>query len=53
LIGSGSDPRPIVAQARHEGVQIPFIHFVRENSESFLGDGGETLGETLCLLVLN
>lgn len=37
LIGYGSDPRPIVAQARAEGVKIPFIHFIRDESEPFMG----------------
>lgn len=37
LIGHGGDPRPIVAQARAEGVRIPFVRFVREESEPFMG----------------
>jgi len=36
LIGHGSDPRPIVAQARAEGVKIPFIRFIRDESEPSL-----------------
>lgn len=37
LIGHGSDPLPLVAQARAEGVQIPFVEFVRVESEPFCG----------------
>ena len=37
LIGLGDDPRPIVAQARAEGVQIPFVEFIHDSSEPFLG----------------
>ena len=37
LIGHGSDPRPIVAQARAEGVRVPFVHFIREESGPFMG----------------
>ena len=36
LIGHGIDPRPIVAQARSEGVQSPFVHFVGANSDLFM-----------------
>ena len=37
LIGYGNDPRPIVAQARAEGVQVPFVEFIRGASEPFMG----------------
>ena len=37
LIGHGSDPGPIVARARAEGVAIPFVEFVRDESEPFMG----------------
>jgi hypothetical protein len=37
LIGHGLDPRPIVAQARAEGIRIPFVHFVHEETEPFMG----------------
>ena len=37
LVGHGSDPRPIVAQARAEGVIAPFIEFVRDTSQPFMG----------------
>ena len=37
LIGAGDDPRPIFAQARPEGVEIPFVEFIRDESEPFMG----------------
>lgn len=37
LVGYGDDPRPIVAQARAEGVQVPFVEFIRDESEPFMG----------------
>lgn len=37
LVGAGDDPRPIVAQARAEGVTMPFVEFVRDTSEPFMG----------------
>ena len=37
LIGAGNDPRPIVAQARAHGVKFPFVEFVRDPSEPFVG----------------
>lgn len=37
LVGFGDDPRPIVAQARAEGVRIPFVEFIREEAEPFMG----------------
>ena len=37
LIGHGGDPPPLVAQARSEGVRIPFVYFVREETEPFMG----------------
>jgi hypothetical protein len=33
LIGSGDDPRPIVQEARAQGVTLPFVEFVRDESE--------------------
>ena len=36
LIGSGNDPRPIVAQARAEGVSVPFVELIRDDSEPFI-----------------
>ena len=36
LIGSGDDPRPIVAQARAEGVSPPFVELIQEDSEPFM-----------------
>ncbi len=37
LIGSGDDPRPIVKEARAQGVKRPFVEFVRDESEPFTG----------------
>jgi hypothetical protein len=37
LIGSGDDPRPIVAQARAEGVSAPFVELIQDDSEPFMG----------------
>jgi hypothetical protein len=37
LVGYGDDPRPIVAQARAQGVRIPFVEFIRDESEPFMG----------------
>jgi Family of unknown function (DUF5678) len=37
LVGHGKDPVPIVAQARAEGVRIPFVEFIRDESEPFCG----------------
>jgi len=37
LVGSGDDPGPIVAQARAEGVRIPFVEFIKDESEPFMG----------------
>ena len=37
LIGAGDDPRPIVAQARAAGVTQPFVEFIRDTSEPFMG----------------
>ncbi len=37
LVGSGHDPRPIVAQARAEGVIAPFVELVRDTSKPFMG----------------
>ena len=37
LIGAGNDPRPIVAQARAEDVTLPFVEFIRDTSEPFMG----------------
>jgi len=35
LIGAGDDPRPIVSQARAEGVELPFVEYLRDTSEPF------------------
>jgi hypothetical protein len=37
LIGAGDDPRPIVNQARAQGVKLPFVEFIRDESEPFTG----------------
>ena len=37
MIGAGDDPRPIVEQARAEGVTMPFVKFIRDTSEPFMG----------------
>lgn len=37
LIGYGSDPLPIYKQAKVEGVRIPFVRFIRDESEPFCG----------------
>jgi hypothetical protein len=37
LIGSGENPLPIVEKARREGVEIPFVQFISESREPFMG----------------
>lgn len=37
LVGHGNNPVPIFAQARAEGVSIPFVKFIRDESEPFCG----------------
>jgi hypothetical protein len=37
LVGHGDNPVPIFAQARAEGVAIPFVKFIRDESEPFCG----------------
>lgn len=37
LVGHGSDPVPIAQQAKAEGVKIPFVTFVRDETEPFCG----------------
>ncbi|MDX2044857.1 MAG: DUF5678 domain-containing protein [Acidobacteriota bacterium] len=37
LIGHGSDPRPLVAQARAEGVKMPFAKYVRDETLPSMG----------------
>jgi len=37
LIGFGDDPRPIVREARKQGVKAPFVEFIRDDSEPFMG----------------
>ena len=37
LIGFGDDPRPIVEEARSQGVKVPFVELIRDNSEPSMG----------------
>jgi hypothetical protein len=37
LIGAGVDPRPIVEEARARGVKVPFVEFIRDDSQPFVG----------------
>ncbi len=37
LVGAGDDPRPIVAQARAEGITTLFVEFIRDTTEPFMG----------------
>jgi hypothetical protein len=37
LIGAGQNPRPFFEQARAEGVTIPFVEYIRDESEPFMG----------------
>lgn len=37
FVGAGDDPRPIVAKARKDGVKVPFVKFVEDDSEPFTG----------------
>jgi Family of unknown function (DUF5678) len=37
LVGHGSDPLPFFQQAKAEGVKMPFVHFIRDDSEPFCG----------------
>lgn len=37
LVGHGPDPRPIVAQARAEGVAAPFVELISDETGPFMG----------------
>lgn len=37
LIGAGDDPRHIFEQARAQGVKVPFVKFIPESLEPFMG----------------
>jgi hypothetical protein len=37
LVGDGDSPKEIVEKARHEGVKIPFVKFITDDSEPFCG----------------
>ena len=38
LIGAGNHPRPIVEKARDLSVQVPFVKFIEDDSESFMAE---------------
>ncbi len=37
LVGFGDDPLPFVEKARSEGVKTPFVQFIADESEPFMG----------------
>lgn len=37
LIGAGENPFPFVEKARKDGVKIPFVKFITDDSEPFTG----------------
>lgn len=37
LVGAGTDPRPIVQKARSQGVDVPFVEFIEDESKPFIG----------------
>jgi len=37
LVGHGPDPKPIVEQARAEGLKALFVQFIRDDSEPYMG----------------
>ncbi len=37
LVGFGENPVPIVERSRQEGVKIPFVRFIDDNSKPFMG----------------
>ena len=37
LVGYGDNPKEIVEKARNEGVKIPFVKFITDDSEPFCG----------------
>ena len=37
LVGAGDDPQPIFAQARTQGVKVPFVTFIQEDLKPFMG----------------
>ena len=37
LIGAGDDPKPFVEEARANGVKIPFVQFIEDDSVPFTG----------------
>jgi hypothetical protein len=37
LVGHGPDPRPIYAQARAEGVEMPLVEFIVDRTQPSMG----------------
>lgn len=37
LIGAGDDPKPFVEEARANGVKVPFVQFIEDDSIPFTG----------------
>lgn len=37
LVGAGDDPKPFVDEARANGVKIPFVQFIEDDSVPFMG----------------
>ena len=37
LVGAGDDPKPFVEEARANGVKIPFVKFIEDNSVALTG----------------
>ena len=37
LVGAGDDPKPFVEEARANGVKIPFVQFIEDDSIPFTG----------------
>jgi len=37
LIGAGENPQPFVEKARADGVKIPFVKYIEDNTEPFTG----------------
>jgi hypothetical protein len=37
FIGAGDNPKEFVEKARQEGVKIPFVQFIQDNSKPFFG----------------
>lgn len=37
LVGAGDDPKPFVEEARANGVKVPFVQFIEDDSIPFTG----------------